>query len=220
MTWMMQRPRIAYAAESGDGGRLDLKRPLVPGIPSRVVDPSGVVKRRELGPTRPQARDEAASHGDGDLVVGEGIYLSGEIRSCRTLVVQGTVEAHVPSRALRVGEGGRFGGSAEVEEAEIAGQFEGTLTVSGKLTITETGRLQGTVRYGELAIAPGGRIAGDVDVVGKRPAIPAKALSRFTESSATDAAKPAVADPPRRQAPSRQSDATAPRRREFAETDA
>lgn len=53
---------------------------------------------------------------------------------------------------------------AEIEHAEIAGTFEGTLTVRQKLWIRSTGKVTGTVRYGKIEIEEGGQIAGEVQV--------------------------------------------------------
>ena len=70
-------------------------------------------------------------------------------------------------RALEVAEGGRFtGGRAEVEEAEVAGEYEGGLTVRGRLLVRGTGRVSGTVRYGELELERGGRLSGSVEALG------------------------------------------------------
>lgn len=155
-----------------------MSRPLVPGIPSRVVDPSGVVKRQEMGPDRsreatmasdaaadPVPSDDFDQPGGGQLVVGRGIRFKGEIKTCDTLVVHGDVEASLPGRALKVGEVGVYNGTAEVELADIAGSFDGTLSVRGRLTIAATGKVTGTIRYGELAVEAGGQISGDIQVL-------------------------------------------------------
>jgi cytoskeletal protein CcmA (bactofilin family) len=101
---------------------------------------------------------------DGDLMACAGVKLKGEIASCDTLMVEGEVEAQLKSRQLVVAQGGGFIGRAEVEDAEIAGRFEGTLHATGKLIIRRTGRLNGQVSYGQLEIEPGGELRGRVDV--------------------------------------------------------
>ncbi|MCW2245035.1 cytoskeletal protein CcmA (bactofilin family) [Azospirillum fermentarium] len=99
------------------------------------------------------------------LIVGRDIALSGEIGSCDALVVEGSVEAKLPDgRIMEIAETGLFKGSVEIDEADIAGRFDGTLTVRGRLTIRATGRVQGTIRYGVLAVEAGGQISGDVQV--------------------------------------------------------
>ena len=98
------------------------------------------------------------------LVVGREICLSGEIKTCEKLVVEGKVEADLSdSQSLEISEPGLFRGNATVEDCEISGTFEGELTVTGILVITPTGRVSGKIRYADLNVARGGRISGDID---------------------------------------------------------
>lgn len=113
----------------------------------------------------PEAMRPAPSRdtgGNGRLVVGPDILFKGEIASCDTLVVQGRVEASITSRVIEVAETGAFTGEARVEAAEIGGRFDGMLRVRNRLVVRPRGRIDGTVRYGEIEIQPGGRIGGDV----------------------------------------------------------
>jgi cytoskeletal protein CcmA (bactofilin family) len=97
------------------------------------------------------------------LIVGREISLSGEITSCDRLVVEGSVEANLANcRDIDIAESGLFKGSASIEDAEIRGRFEGTLNVRRRLLIRSSGRVIGTVRYGQIEIECGGQISGDV----------------------------------------------------------
>ncbi len=100
------------------------------------------------------------------LIVGREIALSGEIRACDLLVVEGRVEAVLSdSRAIEVSATGVFKGKAQIESAEISGVFEGELVTTDKLIIHSTGRVYGNIRYGQIEIARGGIIAGQIDVL-------------------------------------------------------
>jgi cytoskeletal protein CcmA (bactofilin family) len=44
----------------------------------------------------------------------------------------------------------------------VRGRFEGTLNVRHRLLIRATGRVIGTVRYGQIEIECGGQISGDI----------------------------------------------------------
>jgi len=101
------------------------------------------------------------------LIVGQGISLSGEITACDRLVVEGSVQVTLnETRAIEIAESGRFtNGKAEVEDAEISGIYEGELTVRNRLLIRATGRVKGTVRYGELEIERGGKLTGSVSMI-------------------------------------------------------
>jgi cytoskeletal protein CcmA (bactofilin family) len=97
------------------------------------------------------------------LSVGREITLSGEINSCDKLFIEGSVEANLTNcRDVDIAEGGLFKGSASIEEAEVRGRFEGNLVVRKRLLIKATGRVSGTIRYGQIEIECGGQISGDV----------------------------------------------------------
>ena len=101
--------------------------------------------------------------GGSKLTVGPNIKLKGvEITDCDTLVVEGTVEATMDSRVIQISENGAFRGSAEIDIAEIHGEFDGTLTVRQKLVIYSSGRVNGKIRYGKLVVEEGGQIAGEI----------------------------------------------------------
>jgi cytoskeletal protein CcmA (bactofilin family) len=97
------------------------------------------------------------------LTVGREISLSGEIASCDTLIVEGSVEANLQNcRDVDIAESGLFRGTAEIENADVRGTFEGSLTVRKRLLIRAGGQVTGTIRYGQIEIELGGQISGDV----------------------------------------------------------
>jgi cytoskeletal protein CcmA (bactofilin family) len=77
-------------------------------------------------------------------------------------VVEGLVEATMDSRVMEIAEQGAFKGSAEIDVAEIYGQFDGNLTVRQKLVIYASGKVTGKIRYGKLVIEEGGQLTGDI----------------------------------------------------------
>jgi cytoskeletal protein CcmA (bactofilin family) len=87
--------------------------------------------------------------------------------------VEGLVEATMDSRVIQIAEQGAFKGSAEIDVAEIRGEFNGNLTVRQKLVIYSTGKVTGTIRYGKLVIEEGGQLAGEIlfGAVTKAPAL-------------------------------------------------
>jgi len=117
--------------------------------------------------TTPASEPAVSSNPEGGskLIVGPNIKLKGvEITDCDTLVVEGRVEATIDSRVIQIAERGAFKGSAEIDIAEIHGEFDGDLTVRQKLVIYSTGKVSGKVRYGKLVIEEGGQLAGDIQV--------------------------------------------------------
>ncbi len=129
-----------------------------PDVPKRVVDIPGPPRRAEL-----------IKKADGEtkrLTVGRDIILSGEITSCDVLVVEGRVEATLSnSHAIEISSTGHFKGKAEIDEGDINGSFDGTLTVRNRLLVRSTGKVTGIVRYGQLEVERGGEVTGDVQLV-------------------------------------------------------
>ena len=126
------------------------------------------------------AMSQAASESSGSkLTVGPNIKLKGvEITDCDTLVVEGTVEATMDSRVIHIAQQGAFHGSAEIDIAEIHGEFAGSLTVRQKLVIHSTGKVSGKIRYGKIVIEEGGQLSGEIEVgVGARSSKSAPASS-------------------------------------------
>jgi len=128
--------------------------------------PSGEASRpADTGP-RPASSVPVPRRSDDDLrklIVGREISLSGEITSCDKLIVEGSVEANLQNcHDVELAESGLFKGSATIDEIEVRGRFEGNLIVRKRLLIRATGRVSGTIRYGQIEIECGGQISGDI----------------------------------------------------------
>lgn len=150
---------------------------------------SRMMEKRRPTPERMHGLDSE----ERKLTVGKGLSLSGEIAACDILVVEGKVEAKLSDgKLLEITETGQFRGAVEIENADIAGRYDGDLTVHGRLTIRGTGRISGIVKYGELEVNAGGQIIGEMQVVGgggaastgKAPSF--KSASKFTPAQDDD----------------------------------
>ncbi|MBP2229787.1 cytoskeletal protein CcmA (bactofilin family) [Azospirillum agricola] len=150
-------------------------------VPRRTVDVPGVSPRQPAGLGNPSAPLGAPLGAPAAaplaplpeqrrLIVGRDISLSGEIGSCDVLVVEGTVEAKLrEGRSIEIADGGLFKGSVEIDEADIGGRFEGDIAVRGRLTVRSTGKITGSIKYGELAVEAGGQLRGDIQIYSAAP---------------------------------------------------
>ena len=119
--------------------------------------------RPGMVPGRPPGREPAERR---TLVVGRGISVQGTVQDAERLVVEGMVEASMIHAAeLSVSPGGMFKGEVEVEEAEVAGTVDGTLTARGNLIVRATGKLLGTARCRRLQVEDGGQISGRIEMI-------------------------------------------------------
>lgn len=177
------RPGTVGGLNSTPGNGLNSPSPVAEPQQPRAVAP-------EVSAVPAPTDSPVAEQGGSKLTVGPNIKLKGvEITDCDTLVVEGTVEATMDSRVIHIAQQGAFHGSAEIDIAEIHGEFTGSLTVRQKLVIHSTGKVSGKIRYGKLVIEEGGQLAGEVEVgvVGRAERAPVSA------SAAKPAAQIAVA---------------------------
>lgn len=126
------------------------------------VPPPGT-PRPSLAPARTPARDPSERR---TLVVGRGISVQGTVQDAERLVVEGTVEASmIHATELAISPGGVFKGEIEVEDAEIAGTIDGTLTARGSLVVRASGKVLGTARCRRLQVEDGGQITGRIEML-------------------------------------------------------
>jgi len=173
--------------------------------PSRIDIPGGVFSRPgqqapiagRVPGAYPGAYPGAATYGQQNastandpasgrkLYIGQGITLSGEIESCDHLVVEGTVEAALKGASvLEIAEAGAYFGTVDIDEATIAGRFEGDLTVRGRLTVKASGSITGSITYKELAIEAGSNIDGKLSPLdSKTPARSGKSENKARKST-------------------------------------
>jgi cytoskeletal protein CcmA (bactofilin family) len=152
-------------------------------VPGRPLAAPGLTTadavRRPAAPMAPRGRPEfSPSSADGRrLVVGRDIKLLGEVINCDSLVVEGTAELSLTdARHLQIAVGGTFRGDVEVEEADIAGLFEGELAVRERLTVRPSGRVLGRVRYLNLVVEAGGQIVGEMETITVKDTEPVRPL--------------------------------------------
>jgi cytoskeletal protein CcmA (bactofilin family) len=93
--------------------------------------------------------------------VGEGCVISGRIEVPDSIVIDGIVEGDLAARSIRVGPTGSVKGNIVTTEADIHGSVSQSLEVKQLLTVRSTGRINGSVLYGELLLEQGAVITGE-----------------------------------------------------------
>ena len=143
-------------------------RPAMPGTSGR---PTG---RAEVGERRV-------------LQLGKGISIQGSVTEAERIVIDGTMESQLlQCQELAISHSGVFKGEAQVEDADIAGVFDGTLNATGSLTIRATGRVLGVARSRRLSVEDGGQLTGRMEMITDAPASSPMAVAppvRVVESS-------------------------------------
>lgn len=136
--------------------------PKAPAAAPAFRQPSAAANR--MAPANMAAAPDKGAKGNRRvLTVGNDILLKGEIATCDRLVIEGKVDATLNDvHTVEIAETGSFKGSAQIEDAEISGLFEGELIVRNRLVIYSTGKVRGKITYGEIEIERGGELTGEI----------------------------------------------------------
>ena len=134
------------------------------GVPNKTVVFHPDVPRGAPDPVPADAPGRAESDPKRLTVGRETTISGGTVVDCERLTVEGVVEAEMPDgRLLEIVKGGTYKGTVTVDNADIAGSFEGELKVKKRLFIRASGRVSGTIRYGQFEVERGGRIEGNLE---------------------------------------------------------
>ncbi len=155
-------------------------QPGMSGTVAQLGRPAGAASGAALGGPSPVAgvaqptRAQPATTDRRTLVVGKGISLQGTVSDAERLVVEGTVESQmIHAHELLIAHAGVFKGEVEVEDAEVAGVFDGTITARGNLVIRASGRVLGVARCRRLQVEEGGQLSGRMEMLSDTPAVAA-----------------------------------------------
>ena len=99
---------------------------------------------------------------EGNIHIGSGVSVNGEINAPNEVIVNGKHTGKVAAGKMSVKNGGGVDGETAVETAEIEGNYDGNLQVAGTLSVSSSGVAKGEIRYKDLEIALGGKISGTI----------------------------------------------------------
>ena len=150
-----------------------------------TIAPSPAARPSTPTAGRPTGRAEAGEKRV--LQLGKGISIQGSVTEAERIVIEGTMESQLlQCQELAISHSGVFKGEVQVEDADIAGVFDGTLTATGSLIIRATGRVLGVARSRRLSVEDGGQLTGRMEMITEAPSSPAMAVAppvRVVESS-------------------------------------
>lgn len=106
-------------------------------------------------------QDEVFAPQDMDTVIGPSVQIDGELISQGNIRVEGVLKGTVTTEQnIDVAEGSLIEADVKAIDMLIAGNVKGNVEAEGKITITETGHVQGDITCGMLAIQPGAVFSG------------------------------------------------------------
>jgi cytoskeletal protein CcmA (bactofilin family) len=170
------RPAAAVVPPAASAAATPAKPTIAPSPAARPTTPTA---------GRPTGRAEAGEKRV--LQLGKGISIQGSVTEAERIVIEGTMESQLlQCQELAISHSGVFKGEVQVEDADIAGVFDGTLTATGSLIIRSTGRVLGVARSRRLSVEDGGQLTGRMEMLTEAPASAPMAVTppvRVVESS-------------------------------------
>lgn len=100
-----------------------------------------------------------------NVIVGEGVTLTGEVDAPGLVRVHGTIEGSLVGDEVRVGATGRIKGSLTGRKVDLEGQV-GEKVVAKTLALRATASVHGDVEYETIEIEAGARIDGSLHRAG------------------------------------------------------
>jgi cytoskeletal protein CcmA (bactofilin family) len=101
-------------------------------------------------------------------LINEGCKVSGEITGSGDFMINGQVIGDCDvSGTVSLAGNGYWQGSIQADNVIVAGHIEGDITANGKVEITNTARITGTVTGEAIAVAEGAVVEGVMKTTGR-----------------------------------------------------
>ncbi|MEA3010910.1 MAG: hypothetical protein QOJ91_2602 [Sphingomonadales bacterium] len=112
---------------------------------------------------------------EGPSMIGSGILIDGSIEADADLQIRGRVLGDVRCETLVLGEQGEIRGNVEADRVWLSGRVEGAIE-TGDLAIEATARVKGDLTYSRIRMADGAVVQGRISHVGRDAGIKAQAV--------------------------------------------
>lgn len=101
-------------------------------------------------------------------LINEGCKINGEISGNGDFIVHGEVVGDcIIDGTVSLADSGLWQGSIRADNVIVAGQIDGDITANGKVEITTTAKITGTVTGEAIAVAEGAVVEGVMKTTGK-----------------------------------------------------
>ena len=131
-------------------------------VESQLADGASVSRR-------PASREQRAGvqHAPEDITtIGRGVAIKGKVKGGEDLVIDGKVDGTIELRqhTLTVGPTGRAEAELSAKSVVVLGKVNGRIQASERVSIRETGSVEGAITAPRLVMADGAQLQGRVDM--------------------------------------------------------
>ena len=115
----------------------------------------------------PRGQRAGLPHAPEDVTtIGKEIVVKGDVKGGEDLVIDGKVDGTIEllQHVLTVGPTGRVKAELSAKSVVVLGKVNGSIQASERVSIGETGSVEGAISAPRLGVAVGARVQGRVDV--------------------------------------------------------
>ncbi len=96
------------------------------------------------------------------VFIGEGVSFKGSITATDEAVIEGQFDGDLTVGNLLIGQTGRVTGSIKADRVDVKGELNKDISSRQLLIVRSTGKVNGTLEYGEIEIERGGQVRGNM----------------------------------------------------------
>ena len=102
---------------------------------------------------------------DKSIFIGTGVVFKGSISAPNQAIISGTVEGELTAKDVLIGASGVVTGTTEADFIDVKGELNKDISSRQLLIVRSTGKVNGTLEYGEIEIERGGQVRGNMTQV-------------------------------------------------------
>ena len=99
------------------------------------------------------------------VFIGEGVSFQGSISAPDEAVIEGQFDGDLTVGNLLIGQTGRVTGTIKADRVDVKGELNKDISTRQLLIVRSTGKVNGTLEYGEIEIERGGQVRGNMTQV-------------------------------------------------------
>lgn len=140
---------------SQSGSKKDTPAPAKPGAPQANTDfaPASL--------PRPPADPNAAPR---ESVIAPQLTIEGKIEGSGHVRIAGRFKGDVNVQGdVTIDKGAKLEGTVRARRVVVSGELDGEIASASRVELTESAAVTGNIKVGQLVVAPGARIRGQID---------------------------------------------------------
>ncbi|MFM2426177.1 MAG: hypothetical protein RL707_3 [Pseudomonadota bacterium] len=99
---------------------------------------------------------------ENSIFIGEGVVFKGSIKAPSQAIISGQFDGDLEAHDVLIGVSGVVTGKTTAQFVDVKGELNESVISRELLIVRGTGRVRGSVTYGEIEIERGGQVKGDM----------------------------------------------------------